>query len=163
MMKMYSILLLFCITTSVYADCIEKFSWLPNEEGNISKYTIYYGQTEGGPYPDSVNVGRPASIGGRVYGIVTGLTCGEQYYFVCTATNTATGSAWSSGNSYAVDDLVSYNDRIYKCILNTVEPHTELPTNEIYWEKIDESEFSDELSLVPVKELASRPINLVIQ
>ncbi|RLB93532.1 MAG: hypothetical protein DRH26_03665 [Deltaproteobacteria bacterium] len=46
---------------------------------------------------------------------------------------------WVSGDPYTEDDVVIYNDKIYICILDTVSPHTELPTNTTYWEKIGES------------------------
>ncbi len=71
------------------ADCVETFSWLPNNESNITGYKIYYGQTNGGPYPDVVNVGKPAPVDGRIQGTVPGLTCDQQYYFVCVAVNDA--------------------------------------------------------------------------
>lgn len=47
--------------------------------------------------------------------------------------------AWATGTAYFVDDVVLYNDKIYICILNTVSPHAEPPTNTTYWEKIGES------------------------
>lgn len=66
----------------------EKFSWLPNQETNIAGYKIYYGTTKGGPYPNVTDVGNPVAVNGRIYGTVSGLTCGVKYYFVCRAYNT---------------------------------------------------------------------------
>ena len=75
----------FSLNETIAADCIETFSWLPNAEPNITRYEIHYGLTNGGPYPNEVNVGRPEPVDGRIYGQIIGLTCGQQYYFVCTA------------------------------------------------------------------------------
>lgn len=41
---------------------------------------------------------------------------------------------WQSGVSYTVGDIVYYDATFYTCILDTVAPHTELPTNTTYWE-----------------------------
>ncbi|MBU1389744.1 MAG: fibronectin type III domain-containing protein [Proteobacteria bacterium] len=80
---------LFFSAETVLADCTVNFSWLPNTESNIKGYKIYYGQTEGGSYPNSVDVGNPAPVNGRVNGTASGLVCGQQYYFVCVAVNDA--------------------------------------------------------------------------
>jgi hypothetical protein len=79
----------FLLSGTASADCIETFSWLPNTESNITGYKIYYGQDNGGPYSNVVDVGKPALVDGRIHGTVTGLTCGQQYYFVCVAVNDA--------------------------------------------------------------------------
>ena len=76
------------VTPSHAADCNAKFSWLPNPESDLAGYSIYYGQTDGGPYPNEVDIGNPTLVDGRVYGEVVGLACGEQYYFVCVAYTT---------------------------------------------------------------------------
>lgn len=60
---------LFC-ETAVAGDCIETFSWDPNTESNIAGYKIYYGQTEGGPYPNAVDVGDPEPVDGRIYATI---------------------------------------------------------------------------------------------
>jgi len=46
---------------------------------------------------------------------------------------------WVSGVANVVDDVRVYADQVYLCILDTVLPHTELPTNVTYWRKIGES------------------------
>ena len=71
--------------TAIAAD--EDFSWLPNSETNIARYEIHFGMTNGGPYPNVVNIGKPAPVDGRIHGVVIGLTYQQQYYFVCVAVN----------------------------------------------------------------------------
>lgn len=71
------------------AECPVTFSWYPNTESNIKEYKIYYGQTNGGPYSNVVEVGNPALVNERINGTVSGLTCEQQYYFVCVAVNDA--------------------------------------------------------------------------
>ena len=61
---------------------------MPNSEDDLAGYKIYYGTSSGGGYPNEVDIGDPALVGGRVYGEVPGLTCGTQYYAVCVAYNT---------------------------------------------------------------------------
>ena len=76
----------FLIFSQAHAgDCIETFSWLPNTESDVTGYKIYYGQTDNGPYPNVVNIGNPVLVDGRIKGTVTGLECGQAYYFVCVA------------------------------------------------------------------------------
>lgn len=43
--------------------------------------------------------------------------------------------AFDSGTAYAVDDIVTYNSALYRCILATTPP-SPVPTNTTYWEKI---------------------------
>jgi len=86
----------FPLHETIAADCTETFSWLPNTERNITRYEIHYGLTDGGPYPNEVDVGNPEAVDGRIYGQVPGLTCGQQYYFVSMAFDDAGGkSAYS--------------------------------------------------------------------
>ena len=86
------------------ADCTQKFSWLPNSETDIAGYKIHYGLTNGGPYPSTVNVVAPTPVNGRILGEVPGLICGNNYYFVCTAYNSA---GLESGYSTQVGVLVT--------------------------------------------------------
>lgn len=92
--------LVFCLLIFSQAhagNCNQNFSWLPNTEPNIAGYKIYYGQTNNGPYPNVVNIGNPSPVDGRITGTVTGLECGQVYYFVCVAvTDTGTESPHSN-------------------------------------------------------------------
>ncbi|MBC2724849.1 MAG: hypothetical protein HGJ97_19715 [Desulfosporosinus sp.] len=71
--------------TAIASDGSAQFSWLPNTESNLIRYEIHYGLANGGPYPNVVNIGKPAPVGGRIHGEVTGLIDGQQYCFVCVA------------------------------------------------------------------------------
>lgn len=73
--------------TAVAEDCTENFSWLLNTESNIAGYKIYYGQIEGGPYPNAVDIGNPEPLDSRICATIPVLTCGQPYYFVCVAVN----------------------------------------------------------------------------
>ncbi len=92
--KVWFIILVFgfCFL-SVYevnaGECVETFSWVSSSESDLVGYKIYYGQTSGGPYPGVVNIDNPVPVDGRINGTVTGLDCGQQYYFVCVAVNDA--------------------------------------------------------------------------
>jgi hypothetical protein len=80
-----------------------EFSWLPNTEADIAGYKIHYGQTEGGPYPNVVDIGKPDPVDNRIYGQVQGLECGVVYYVVCTAYNTdGVESDYSTQITYTV-------------------------------------------------------------
>lgn len=78
----------FSTTVAFAADCTQRFSWLPNPGSDIAGYKIYYGSTNGGPYPNAVDIVAPTPVDGRILGEVTGIICDETYYFVCTAYNT---------------------------------------------------------------------------
>lgn len=77
----------FLLCGTVLASCSEDFSWLPNAEGNIVGYKIYYAQTNGGPYPNFVYISNLTPVEGKIQGSVTELNCGQQYYFICVAVN----------------------------------------------------------------------------
>jgi hypothetical protein len=51
-------------------------------------------------------------------------------------TDLAGTSAFASGNTYAVDDLVSYTSKLYRCILAISTPPAPVPTNTTYWQKV---------------------------
>ena len=71
------------------------FSWLPNEEPNLTGYKIYYG-TESRAYTVVVDVGNPDTIDGRVHTEIEGLQDGETYFFSATAYNDAGESDYST-------------------------------------------------------------------
>ncbi len=106
-LKMVILTVFLFTTVSFAADCTQQFSWLPNSEDDIAGYKIYYGLNDEGPYTGVKNVGNPAPIDGRIWGEVTGLVCGELYYFVCRAYNTATVE---SDNSIQIDFVVTVPD-----------------------------------------------------
>ncbi|MBT7632322.1 MAG: hypothetical protein HN597_21905 [Desulfobacula sp.] len=113
------------------ANCTETFSWLPNTESNIADYTIYYGQTEGGPYANVVDVGLPGPVAGRIYATITVPACGQQYYFVCVAVNdVGIESAYSNSvvNSIIIKSDLSFKlpDVIYQDIAGEANLWAEL-------------------------------------
>lgn len=55
------------------------FSWLPNNEVNLSGYKIYY-STVSGQYGQTIDVGNPGVVDGVVQATVTGLADGAIYY-----------------------------------------------------------------------------------
>lgn len=97
----------FLLVGTATADCVQTFSWIPNAESNLAGYKIYYGQTNNGPYASVINIGNPAPLDGRIQGSVTGLTCGEEYFFVCVAVNdTGLESTYSSQVAVTPDSSV---------------------------------------------------------
>lgn len=72
-------------TVALAADCTEKFSWLQNSEEDIGGYKIHYGLSDGGPYPNAVDIVSPTPVNELILGEVPGLICGNYYYFVATA------------------------------------------------------------------------------
>ena len=65
------------------------FSWQPNDpsDGTVG-YMIHYG-TSSRNYTESVDVGYPVPLNGRVYGCVYNLAPQQSYYFTITAYNSA--------------------------------------------------------------------------
>lgn len=72
--------LLFIPAMSMAAEL--RFGWDPNTEPDLAGYRIHYGQSTGA-YTDSVDVGLPATIDGRVEASIT-VPYGNKY-FACTA------------------------------------------------------------------------------
>ena len=60
------------------------FSWLPNQESDLSGYKIYY-STESGQYDQIIDVGNPGVVDGVVQATVPDLANETTYYFVATA------------------------------------------------------------------------------
>ena len=81
--------ILLSATVTFAADCTERFSWLPNTEADVAGYKIHYGLTDGGPYPDSVDVGNLRPIDGRIVADLSAFACDEHYYVVVNAYNSA--------------------------------------------------------------------------
>lgn len=105
-MKIFNLAMLgffFFTAVSYAAECTEQFSWLPNSEEGLAGYKIYYGLDAGGPYSSVVDIGKPAPVNNRIRGEVSGLICGEHYYFVCRAYNAA---GLESDNSTQIDAVI---------------------------------------------------------
>ena len=85
-----------------WADCSVTFSWLPNPDTEqVQGYRIHYGTAQGGPYTETVEVGKPAPVDGRIkWTISSGFTEGTTYYFVSTAYNSAGESSYSDEVSW---------------------------------------------------------------
>ena len=58
--------------------------WPPNQEDSLDGYKIYYGSASRS-YSNSIDIGNPIPIDGKIQGTVTGLTVGTTYYFAVTA------------------------------------------------------------------------------
>lgn len=85
------IVVVFCffpLQQSIAADdCTATFSWLDSNSSTVKGYKLYYGQTAG-TYTGSFDAGKPEpDTDGRIRVIVTGLTCGQQYYFAGVSYN----------------------------------------------------------------------------
>ena len=92
-----SIFLVCPIANTVIAASSVTFSWLPNSaDEQVDGYRIHYGTTKGGPYTETVDVGTPTPVDGRIsWTINDGFAEGITYYFVATAYNAAGESPFS--------------------------------------------------------------------
>lgn len=97
--KLWLLLLLLWPSTCIAADLT--FSWLPNTDATTG-YKIYYG-TESGVYTESVDVGNPEPVDGRILGTVTGIPYGQEYFYAATAYNPSQESDFSNEISYTED------------------------------------------------------------
>lgn len=75
---------LFLFHSSAFAVQQADFSWLPNQEANLTGYKIYY-STVSGQYGQTIDVGDPGVVNGVVQATVTDLVDGTTYYFAATA------------------------------------------------------------------------------
>jgi hypothetical protein len=92
------------------------FSWLPNNESDgTAGYMIYYG-TSSRVYTESVDVGSPDPVGGRICASVFQLAPEQKYFFAVVAYN-AEGdeSSYSTEIAYEVvgDTATSNPDEMY--------------------------------------------------
>ncbi len=89
MKQIKKVLYLFCLLCFFLSDyCIaaeQEFNWLPNDE-EPTGYKINYG-TERANLDQSLDVGLPEIVEGRMYATVTDLVNDTKYYFVCVAYN----------------------------------------------------------------------------
>jgi len=102
--KILIVTLIFVLLGSQSASAAQaNFSWLPNNESDgTSGYMIYYG-TSSRLYTESVDVGSPGLIGGRVCASVFQLAPEQKYFFAVVAYN-ADGdeSSYSTEIAYTV-------------------------------------------------------------
>lgn len=100
------IFVMLIIAGNAQADCNVTFSWLPNPDTEqVEGYRIHYGTTQGGPYTETVEVGNPAPVDGRIsWTIASGFTENTTYYFVATAYNGAGESAYSVEQQWRCDN-----------------------------------------------------------
>ena len=100
------IFVMLIIAVNVQADCSVTFSWLPNPDTEqVQGYKIHYGTSQGGPYTETVEVGNPAPVDGRIsWTIDSGFTENTTYYFVATAYNGAGESAYSIEQQWRCDN-----------------------------------------------------------
>ena len=109
MKKILLVLLALLISIPVWAgECSERFSWLPNTDGITTGYKIYYGTVDS-IYTESVDIGFPDLIEGRVHGEVLDLNCNTLIYFVCVAYST-TGEESTYSNQVSVNTLSNIPD-----------------------------------------------------
>ena len=85
-LRFFPIFLFFFFAVAAQAN-EAKFAWLPNTETNLAGYKIYYG-TASRSYTNSVDVGNPPAVDGRVTASLSGFTGGSTYYFAATAYDT---------------------------------------------------------------------------
>lgn len=71
------------------------FSWLPNDEPEVTGYKIHYGGTRRS-YTTTVDVGKPDTVDGRVEATITGVNSTGKIHFVCTAYSAYTDSNYSN-------------------------------------------------------------------
>ena len=90
------------LSTLIPADALAanvRLQWNPNSESDVSGYRVYFG-TSSGSYSQSVNVGKVLDY------TLSGLSAGQNYYFVATATNVSgIESIYSSAVSIAIPAL----------------------------------------------------------
>jgi hypothetical protein len=96
-----------CLASHAIAgsDCSSRFSWLPYSDA--ASYRIYYGNDANGPYPYYVDIENPTTVNGRVYGEVSGLTCGSYFYFVCKAVDNSGSELAGSGEKAVITPIDS--------------------------------------------------------
>jgi len=92
--------LLLLIPELCYAVDLQ-FSWLPNSDSTTG-YKIYYG-TETGNYTESIDIGNPEPVNGRIIGTVTGIPYGSRYFYAATAYNPAQESGFSNEVEYTAE------------------------------------------------------------
>lgn len=105
MRKILFTLMLFLVSVGAYAgDAI--VSWDPPTQyedntnilaGEITKYSIYYGQSDGGPYNFKVDVAGTINTA-----TITGLAKGTWYFVATATTNNGMESAYSNQSAKAV-------------------------------------------------------------
>lgn len=95
MLSLILALLMFCSTASSSQTAQAGFSWLSNNEPNLTGYKIHYG-TASQNYTFIIDVGLPEVIDGNMQTKINGLQEGQTYYFAATAYNETDESDYST-------------------------------------------------------------------
>ncbi len=74
--------------------------WSAPAENDIDFYTVHYGTADGGPYPLEATFSKTAT-GGTIFG----LTQGQEYFFVLTATNLSGLTSMPTGQRSGIPEL----------------------------------------------------------
>lgn len=99
MMFVFLSVLMTCSYVYAATTYSAKFSWLPDNSEDLTGYKIYYGLSDGGPYPNVAvfNKNTTPIVIGRVQGNVKGLAAGQLYYFVSTTYSDSGSESTYSG------------------------------------------------------------------
>ena len=98
------------------ADCSVTFSWTPNPASeNVQGYKVHFGTSQGGPYTETVDIGNPAPVDGRIQWTSSeGFLDNTTYYFVATAYNAEGDGPYSTEMEWRCEEPVESGSEITK-------------------------------------------------